>query len=45
MEGGDIARDLRSLAYDVGKRWNAELDRRNAEWIERMKSWTSGTAA
>ena len=36
LEGGDIGYTLRSVAHDVGKQWNAELDRRNAERIADM---------
>jgi hypothetical protein len=38
LEGGDIAYTLRSIASDISKQWNAELDRRNAQHIERNRA-------
>ena len=40
LDGDIIAHDLRSTASDVSKQWNAELDRRNAQYIEEQKKQT-----
>ena len=34
IDGDVIAHDLQSLASEVGRKWNAVLDRRNAKRIE-----------
>jgi hypothetical protein len=36
--GNAIAYKLRSFAYDVSKEWNAEVDRRKAQRMERMNA-------
>jgi YesN/AraC family two-component response regulator len=33
LKGDSIAHALRSVAYEVGSQWKAEMDRRNAERI------------
>jgi hypothetical protein len=38
VKGDIIAHDLRSIARDVSKQWNAEMDRRNAEHIAQMNA-------
>jgi hypothetical protein len=38
VAGDTIAHDLRSIASDVSKQWNAELDRCNAEHIAQLHS-------
>jgi hypothetical protein len=38
VDGGVIAHDLRSIASDVSRVWKAELDRLNAQHIERQSN-------
>ena len=38
VDGDYIAHYMRSLTFDVGRRWNAEIDRRNAQRIEQQRA-------
>jgi hypothetical protein len=36
LDGDRVANNLRAFASEVGRKWNVELDRRNAERIKEL---------